>query len=65
MKIEKTLPCKDYSIGTKVHAIGGGWWCKTKNGWKWGGPNGSGGTFPLPGGDIARYCIELSDGGKE
>lgn len=37
--------------GTKAPAIGGGWWFKTERGWKWNGPDGSGSTFPQPGGD--------------
>ncbi len=38
-------------IGTLAPAIGGGHWCRVENGWKWNGPNGSGSTFPNPGGD--------------
>lgn len=34
-------------LGTKAHAIGGGYWIKTSSGWKWF----SGDTFPAPGGD--------------
>lgn len=38
-------------IGTKAPAIMGGHWCRMERGWKWGGPDGVGGTFPRPGGD--------------
>lgn len=38
----------DYPIGTKAKAIGGGYWLKTSKGWSW---NGSGSSFPTPGGD--------------
>lgn len=48
-------------IGTKAPAIGGGWWFKTARGWKWNGPNGSGGTFPSPGGDW-DWTLVLPDG---
>lgn len=37
-------------IGTKAPSIGGGWWFRVEHGWKWNGPDGSGGTFPMPGG---------------
>jgi hypothetical protein len=54
--IKKTLPdawqtsdrpLKDYPLGTKARAIGGGHWIKNERGWKW--FNGS--TFSRPGGD--------------
>ena len=38
-------------VGTKAPAIMGGAWCKMDRGWKWNGPDGTGGTFPRPGGD--------------
>lgn len=38
-------------LGTKAPAIMGGAWCKVEGGWKWNGPDGSGSTFPTPGGD--------------
>ena len=44
---------KNYPIGTKVHAIGGGYWTRTWRGYKWNG----GSTFPTPGGDWCK--IEL------
>jgi hypothetical protein len=40
-----------YPNGTLAKAIMGGHWCKMPNGWKWNGPDGSGSTFPRPGGD--------------
>lgn len=42
---------RDAPIGTKAPAIMGGHWYRTARGWKWNGPDGSGGTFPRPGGD--------------
>ena len=42
---------RDLPIGSKAFAFNGGHWFKTKLGWKWNGPNGSGGIFPSPGGD--------------
>jgi hypothetical protein len=41
----------DAPIGTKAPAIMGGRWYRTEHGWKWNGPDGSGSTFPNPGGD--------------
>jgi len=40
-----------YPIGTKAIAATGGYWEKTKYGWKWC----TGDTFPRPGGDAIRY----------
>ncbi|OVE45542.1 hypothetical protein, partial [Chromobacterium violaceum] len=42
------LTIENAPIGTKAPAIMGGYWYRTDRGWKW---NGSGGTFPRPGGD--------------
>lgn len=42
---------RDAPIGTRAPAHGGGAWLKTPRGWKWNGPDSSGGTFPTPGGD--------------
>lgn len=44
----------EYPEGTKVYAIGGGYWVKVRRGWKW-----CAGTaiFPRPGADFFR--IEL------
>jgi hypothetical protein len=44
-------PWSQYPIGTKAPSIMGGRWYRTARGWKWNGPDGSGGTFPTPGGD--------------
>lgn len=44
-------PWNQYPVGTKAPAIMGGRWYRTAHGWKWNGPDGSGGTFPTPGGD--------------
>lgn len=41
---------KDYPIGTKAYAVGGGYWIKTDRGWKWC----TGDTFPTPGADVCR-----------
>lgn len=40
-------PLEKYPLGTKAEAIGGGYWIKVKDGWKWC----TGDTFPRPGGD--------------
>lgn len=45
----------DYPIGTKAHAVMGGYWIRVQHGWKW--FNGS--AFPTPGGDACGACIEL------
>lgn len=66
---------RDYPVGTKAKAIGGGYWIKTRRGWKW--PTGS--TFPTPGGDASGdvllpgeckngcHCAEIEEleNGKE
>lgn len=44
------LPWGQYPIGTKAHALGGGYWIKTNLGWKWC----TGSTFPTPGAHIIR-----------
>jgi len=49
----------EYPTGTRAHAFNGGAWFKTERGWKWNGPDGSGGTFPTPGGDAIGRCVEL------
>lgn len=54
-----TRPWADYPLGTKAHAVTGGWWCHVLTGWKWNGPGGNGGTFPTPGGDACGKCVEL------
>jgi hypothetical protein len=46
-KIISDRPFRDYPLGTKAYASGGGYWIKVKLGWKWH----SGATFPEPGGD--------------
>ncbi len=45
VKADKDL--RDYPIGTKAKALGGGHWEKVKRGWKWC----NGATFPNVGGD--------------
>lgn len=50
-KYDSRLTLKNAPIGTRAPADGGGAWCRVERGWKWNGPNGSGGTFPNPGGD--------------
>jgi hypothetical protein len=49
--MNKKMRLSDYPIGTKAHAIGGGYWIKTNRGWQWF----TGATFPTPGGDVHRY----------
>lgn len=51
LRMSKKMRFSDYPIGTKAHAIGGGYWIKTSMGWKWF----TGATFPTPGGDVERY----------
>lgn len=52
-------PWREFPIGTKAHACGGGYWYRVERGWKWNGPDGNGGTFPTPGGEACGQCIEL------
>lgn len=40
-------------LGTKAPAIGGGYWLKVADGWKWF----NGDTFPSPGGDWDRTLV--------
>jgi len=58
------LTIENAPIGTTAPAIMGGRWYKTQLGWKWNGPDGSGGTFPRPGGDWNGKLIEPA-GGKD
>jgi hypothetical protein len=51
------LNLKEAPVGTKAPAIMGGHWYKTERGWKWNGPNGTGGTFPRVGGDWTGKLI--------
>jgi len=37
----------EYPLGTKAHAVMGGYWERVKGGWKWC----TGSTFPTPGAD--------------
>lgn len=53
--LHKDRPWGEYPIGTKAHALMGGYWIKVQNGWKW--HNGS--IFPTPGGEAIGACIEL------
>lgn len=53
-RLSQILPWKDYPIGTKAVAIGGGHWIKTEHGWKW-GKHGS--TFPTPGADAGWVIL--------
>ena len=53
--------CKAAPLGTKAPAIGGGYWTKTENGWKWR----NGATFPCPGGDWNGELIEPDNGEKK
>lgn len=58
--IKRELNWNEYPIGTKAKAIMGGHWFKTQLGWKWNGPDGSGGSFPTPGGDNAgEVCLPI------
>lgn len=51
-------PWDEYPIGTKAHAINGGYWEKTSRGWKWC----TGSTFPTPGADA--YCVTVKKTGQ-
>ena len=46
-------PWREYPIGTKAHAVMGGYWTKTERGWKWC----HGSTFPTPGGDALSVTL--------
>ena len=48
-KAEKDI--KEYPIGTKYRALGGGYWIRTKIGFRWY----TGSTFPSVGGDWDGY----------
>ncbi len=47
----------DYPVGTKAHSVLGGYWLRTKDGWRANG----GDAFPHPGADASGDCIELPD----
>ena len=47
---------EEYPIGTKVYAIGGGYWEKTSRGWKWC----TGSTFPTPGADWYSILVPFA-----
>lgn len=52
--VRSDRPFKDYPVGTRARADGGGYWEKTERGWKWC----TGATFPTPGGDWDGYvCL--------
>lgn len=53
VKIGIDRPWKDYPLGTKAVAIGGGHWIKNINGWKWF----CGSTFPTPGADATWVIL--------
>ena len=59
LKIERQL--ENAPIGTRAPAMAGGWWCRTELGWKWRGPDGTGGTYPRPGGDWDGRLIYPSE----
>ena len=48
-------PWNEYPIGTKAFSVSGGYWTKTKRGWKWC----TGDTFPTPGGDAYRVTLPV------
>lgn len=52
---------RDYPLGTRVHAVNGGYWERVERGWKWI----RGSTFPRPGGDAIGNCIELPEDSHE
>ena len=60
-KYKVCFPWSEYPIGTKAHAIMGGYWLKTSKGWKWC----SGDTFPTPGGDAFSVSLECQDCGAD
>lgn len=49
----KPIGLKDFPVGTKAPAIGGGHWTKVERGWKWC----TGAVFPVPGGDWNQELI--------
>jgi len=51
MRRIKDKPWRQYPIGTKAFSISGGYWIKTKHGWKWC----TGATFPTPGSGVC--CV--------
>jgi len=53
IEIKKDKDWSEYPIGTKAKAIGGGYWERSDNGWKW--CNGS--TFPRPGADASGFVV--------
>ena len=53
VSFKQERPWNEYPLGTKVHAVMGGYWERVKLGWKWC----TGATFPTPGGDWLK--IEL------
>lgn len=57
--MKKDKSWRDYPIGTKAFASGGGYWVRVERGWKWC----TGDTFPQPGGD-ATGQIELSENNR-
>ena len=60
------LTVENAPVGTLAPAIMGGRWYRTELGWKWNGPDGSGGTFPRPGGNWGGELIAPNvDGGTE
>lgn len=42
-----------WPVGSRAYAIMGGYWERTKSGWKWC----SGDTFPTPGADVSRVLF--------
>lgn len=48
--MNKNKKWKDCPIGTKAHALSGGYWIKLENGWRWC----IGDTFPTPGADVIK-----------
>lgn len=56
--IKSNKPIRDYPIGTKFKALGGGYWIRNEIGFKWC----TGATFPSIGGDWdGMICLPKKD----
>ena len=56
-KQRRSRQWSDYPIGSIATSITGGHWFCTEHGWKWNGPDGTGGTFPTPGADVYSVFV--------
>jgi hypothetical protein len=58
MKFKPHRQWHNYPVGTKAFAIGGGFWIRTEDGWRWH----CGDTFPGPGPDAYEVEMPVGDG---